>query len=101
MLEKNLKKKVEEKISKFWIEIFFRAKKSQFSSKKTRFPPEIFDRKNILKIRKIIGKCVKKIENFGKFFQNFVIFFTPFRIFFVVYVVSFLNQKFRKFFEKI
>ena len=37
MLEKILKKKVEEKISKFSIENFFRAKKSQFSSKKTRF----------------------------------------------------------------
>ena len=69
MLEKNSKKKVEEKNSKnflkFSIEKNFRAKKSQVSSKKTRIFPEIFDRKKYSsKSKKMIGKCVKKIEIF-------------------------------------
>ena len=100
MLEKIWKKKVEEQISKFSIEFFFEQKNRNFRAKKRDFPPKFSIEKNILKIRKIIGKCVKKSKFLGNFPKIFRFFSPPFRIFFGVYLVSFLNQNFRKFSKK-
>ena len=99
--QKILKKKLKKNFRNFGSKIFFEQKNQNVRAKKLDCFSKFSIEKNILKIRKIIEKCVKKIEIFGQFFQKFSIFFTTFSKFFWSLFGNFFKSKFSKFFKKI